>query len=279
MVDTTQPHDPPDSPPPETTGGGTADNSCPAADAAPTAPGTEVATVTVDESVQQSPLETLLSLAEPDFRSTRRGYDPRQVDDYIASLTAELDAAHTAHQQALHTATATAAELGACQHQLDQARRELADLRASPAAHASTRVHDMLHLAAEEAEAIRAAARAEADQAHSKAKLLIAQARKDAAAVRDACRDAMQRLAHEADQARTDADSAAAARREEADRAAQIAREQADAQAHKQIAALHEQITQLTQTRDQTLADLQRLYEHIAEALAHHATPPANDQC
>lgn len=267
MPDTTQIHEPAGSPRPDTTVSGTTGSSGNTADVAPVVPAAGTDTVSIADPVQPSPLDTLFSWAEPEFRTRWRGYAPRQVDDYLASLTVELDAARAAQRQALHAATTTATELGACRQQLEQARRELADLHATAAAHASTRIHDMIHLAAEEADAIRAAAQADADRAHAQAKRLLAQAHKDANTVRDACHDELKNLAREADQARTDAD-----------RVARMAREQANTQAREQIAALREQITQLTQTRDHILADRQqRLHPHDVNRTDHHTTPAATN--
>ncbi|WP_212719208.1 hypothetical protein, partial [Blastococcus sp. CCUG 61487] len=120
-------------------------------------------------------LDQLLGSA-PVFRSRLRGYDPMEVDTYVAWAENELTTVRRQVDDLL-------ARFGACSAELEISRRLLADApRGRVVFPVSDRVEEMLRLAAEEAAAI-------TDNGAREAEHLVAEARSEA--------DARLRKAHE----------------------------------------------------------------------------------
>jgi hypothetical protein len=215
---------------------------------------------------------------DPDFRIRWRGYDQLQVDNYVAWVDTELTSSRVAHEQAVRMSTEIAARLGVCELELEQERQELAEARAAAATQVSGRVREILHLAAQEAEELRACGRDEAklirlaaqekagevaDNARREADVVL----KEAGAQRDRIATGAQRLDAEAKRARKHADDDAAARRAEADRLSREKRERAEALAVARLEELHAQIAELLACKDKTLAELGHVHEWLSAAL------------
>ena len=265
------------------------------------------------EEFPRPPLDadrTVVMSAEPGFRVGWRGYDRRQVDTYRSRVETELVSARSAHDRAVHAHAQTTERLRAAQSDLGRLRDQLTN---SPTA-LSERLREILHLAGQEAEQIRADAKTEADQIRSRAGSdaeAIAQHARDTAAgildgaraeqqkrqanieeaqaaarqqlddaraeairLRDTARTELGQLAAEAEQARDRADAEAAARRSDADRHAREQRERAHAAAASRLTDMAQQLTDLTRHRDETLATLRHLHQELANTLA--TTGPAS---
>ncbi len=231
------------------------------------------------------PLDQILGTA-PVFRSRMRGYEPMEVDTYVAWAESELRTVRRQVDDLL-------GRFGACSAELEISRRMLADSpRNSRVFPVSERVEEMLRLAGEEATALTEAAAREAEH-------LVAEARSEAdarlrkaheikeMAVRsaDELRDHARRQQAEA-QAKLDrADEEAAgllraaaqererlaaeAAREREHLAAQAALEleQAAAAAALGLAELQEQVADLRRQRDEARQSLRALSSRIGEAL------------
>ena len=89
---------------------------------------------------------------EPFFDVTMRGYDKRQVDDFVARTNAQLADLAVARDQALATSADRAAQLAAHEAQIESLKARAAKKieTLNPAA-VSDRIRDMLQLANEEA--------------------------------------------------------------------------------------------------------------------------------
>ncbi len=254
---------------------------------------------------------TVVMSSDPGFRVGWRGYDRRQVDSYRSRVETELASARGAQERAVHAQAQTTERLRAAQSDLGRLRGQLTN---SPAA-LSERLREILHLAAQEAEQTRADAQTEADQIRSRAgtdaETIVQQARDTAAGIldgarteqqklqaetadaqaaarqqlddaradairlRDTSRTELDQLAAEAQQARDRADTEAAARRTDADHHAREQREQAHTAAAARLTDMTQQLTDLTEHRDETLATLTHLHQELANTLA-TTTGPAS---
>ncbi len=266
------------------------------------------------EEFPRPPLEadrTVVMSSDPGFRVSWRGYHRGQVDTYRARVETELASARSAQERAVHAHAQTTERLRAAQADLGRLRGQLTN---SPTA-LSERLREILQLAGQEAEQTRADAQTEADQIRSRAgtdaETILRQARDTAAGilngaraeqqklqaeiaeaqaaagqqlddahaeairVRDTVRTELDRLAAEAEQARERADAEAAARRSDADRHADEQREQAHAAAASRLTDMTQQLTDLTEHRDETLATLTHLHQELANTLA-TTTGPAS---
>jgi cell division septum initiation protein DivIVA len=212
-------------------------------------------------------LDGLLSTA-PVFSARLRGYDPFEVDEYVAWAEGEVAAARREAEHVL-------ARYGACAAELEISRRLLAqNPKGRDVSTVSDRVRDILRLAAdeastmveaagEEAEQILAEARLEADARLRKAR----QVKEMAAATADEMRDLAQRDRADAaalrEQARAEADELVGGAVAERDRLAAEA-----AEARDQLAAVQAELEDLRRQRDDARASLRRLTDQIEAALA-----------
>ena len=119
--------------------------------------------------------------SEPTFEVALRGYDRRQVERYVQQVEAEVTTFATEREQAYAQAQALAV-------QVEQLQAELADLRRrsiSPEKisfrHLGARVEQILGLAEDQAEAIRADAVGEVEERGKEADRVLAEARAKAA--------------------------------------------------------------------------------------------------
>jgi len=150
-----------------------------------------------DHSTELLPL---LDSDEPYFDVTMRGYDKRQVDDYVARAAAQLAELTAARDAALATSADRAAQLASREAQIESLRVQAAKKTETldPAA-VSDRIRDMLQLATEEAAQTRRAAEMEAER-------VLASARADAERMRAEAAAEQQRLTVSAAQRSAEAD-------------------------------------------------------------------------
>jgi DivIVA domain-containing protein len=195
---------------------------------------------------------------EPFFDVGMRGYDKRQVDDYVAQITAEVAELRTARDAALATGADRAAQLANREAHIESLKRQATHATESiNPANVSDRIRDMLQLATdeaaqtrrnaeEEADRVLAGARADAERVRSEAAAeqqrltasaaqrsaeadqKLAQARTAAAAELEAARTEVARLNNEAAAERERLDAEAASARDAADRTAAERRQLAD---------------------------------------------------
>ena len=142
----------------------------------------------------------ILDSDDPFFDVGLRGYDKRQVDDYVARSSAQIAELTAARDAALAIGAERAAMLASREGQIEALNQRVASGAgtADPAS-VSDRVREMLQLATDEAAQTRQAAEAEAEQ-------VIAAARADAERVRTEAAAEQQRLLASAQQRSAEAD-------------------------------------------------------------------------
>ncbi|HEU5269868.1 MAG TPA: DivIVA domain-containing protein [Jatrophihabitans sp.] len=187
---------------------------------------------------QSTELLPLLDSDEPYFDVTMRGYDKRQVDDYVARTAAQLAELAAARDAALATSADRAAQLASREAHIESLRVQAARKTETldPAA-VSDRIRDMLQLATDEAAQTRRAAEVEAERVLSSARADAERMRAEAAAEQQRLTASAAQRSAEADQklaqARTTAIAELDKARAEATRlleAARAERDRADAQ-------------------------------------------------
>ena len=238
-----------------------------------------------------------------------RGYDRRQVEDYVERVEVALGEADARHAE-------DAARLAAGEKQFTQLREQLAEAQAraegrpEPAGRVGERLARMLTLADEEAAEIRARAQAEAQAlvqqaraamdaegaartkaleqrerdiagAGEQADQLRLQAQQDAQAVRTAAqRDAEQTVAQArqlAQQTVQEAEAAAAAQRAQAEQDVRVVHDSARAEAAAMTQEARRQVQELSAQRDAIAAQLQSLRDTLSGAVGPLAGPPLTD--
>jgi DivIVA domain-containing protein len=251
---------------------------------------------------QSTELLPLLDSDEPFFDVTMRGYDKRQVDDYVARVTAQLAELAAARDAALATSADRAAQLASQEAHIESLRVQAAKkTEALDPAMVSDRIRDMLQLATEEAaqtrrsaemEAERVLAAARADAERMRAEAAAEQQRLTAAAAQRLA-EADQKLARiEAERSRLDAEAAAAraaadaesarrrqiaeedfeitlrARRSEAEKQHAADHAAAKAAAEKLVSDAEARVVELTEERDRTYQTLQDLHHRLGALIA-----------
>jgi hypothetical protein len=195
--------------------------------------------------------------ARPEFRIRRHGYDPLEVDNYVARREWEL---LSARRHADHLLD----RFGACSAELEIARRQLAGTpRERRVSTVSERLVEILRLAADEAGEMIDAATEEADRllADARAEADARLAKVHAIEERAAIADAQERLrAARQERDRLDAEAVAA----EARTQAAVAR----------LAAVEEELADLQRQRDEARSSLRRLTDQIGHLL--HPVDPAD---
>jgi cell division septum initiation protein DivIVA len=219
-------------------------------------------------------LDHLLS-QRPIFRTKVNGYDRLQVDNYAAWAESELA---TLRREVDHLMV----RFGESSAELEISRRLLADARRGREVFpVSDRVHEMLQLAADEAEALREAGVQEAEgilaeaRTEADARLRKAHEIKELAVVTaDELNDQARKLRAEAnayiDKARHEAAELLREAAAERDRlAAEAARERdrVAAEAAAQLADVQAEVDDLRRQRDQARQSLRGLTDRIGEAL------------
>ena len=251
---------------------------------------------------QSTELLPLLDSDEPFFDVTMRGYDKRQVDDYVARTGAQLAELAAARDAALATSADRAAQLASREAQIESLRAQAAKKTETlDPAMVSDRIRDMLQLATEEAAQTRRGAELEADRVLTAARADAERIRAEAAAEQQRLTaGAAQRLT-EADQKlaqiltereRLDAESAAAraaadaesarrrqlaeedfeitlrARRTEAERQHTADHEAARAATEKLVADAEARVLELAEERERTFRALQELHRRLGSVIA-----------
>jgi DivIVA domain-containing protein len=217
------------------------------------------------------------------FDVVLRGYDRRQVDDYLDRVEAALNDADARHAE-------DAGRLAALESQVTDMHARLADAerraegRPEPAPVAGDRIAAMLRLADEEATAIRAAASDEAERIISDAQLQAGQESAKRTAELDR-REQDIATAHEQAtaliaQAQRDAEGIRAAAEQQAEGMRQ--------QAHEELRQMHEtgqleaaamtnearrQVEELSRQRDAIAAQLQSLRDTLSGAVGPLSAP------
>jgi len=151
---------------------------------------------------------------EPSFDTSMRGYDRKQVDEYVERLESELAEARIGRDAALTTSADRAAQLASAQAHIESLKQSAARGPSLTSGNVSDRIRDMLALASEEAAQTRRAAEMEAER-------VLGEARADAERLRAESAAEVQRLTAAASQRSAEADQKLAHARNHA--AAEIA--------------------------------------------------------
>ena len=225
--------------------------------------------------------EDLISLTDDaeatGFSVVLRGYDRREVDDYVQRVEVALSDSDRQHAEDGERLAVLEQRVVSLSAQLGEAQERAAGLP-EPASRATGRMAEMLRLAEEEAEQL-------VEQAQERA----ARSQAERTAELDARESAVSQTSAQAEQARLDAQrdadelrtrtqqeaaAAAAAARQEADALLAQARAQAEAQrtqAEQDVSLVHEQGRARTAEREQAaqqqLEDLARQRDTIAAQL------------
>jgi DivIVA domain-containing protein len=250
-------------------------------------------------------MDDLVPLTDDDapageFKHVLRGYDPRQVNDYLDRVEVALDEADERHAEDSRRITALEQQVGELTGRLGEAEREAAG-RPPTASLLGERMATMLALAEEEAAAIRQAAAQEAEALVSAARdraateasertrdlekrereVQIAQrdaeaarleAQKDAESVRTrASREAEREVAQAQERVtalQVEAEQAAAKQLETAHEDVRMLHEQARREAASTTAEARQQVDELSRQRDELLGQLQHLQETLAAVMS-----------
>jgi DivIVA domain-containing protein len=235
----------------------------------------------------------LVPLSEEDqpngFDVVLRGYDRRQVDDYLDRVEVALGEADQRHADDAQRLAALERQVAEQHERLVDAERRAAG-QPEPVPVAGDRIAAMLRLADEEATAIRAAARDEADrlvlEAQTRAteetstrtkeldqrELELARARDDVdKATLQAQKDAesiRSNAERDAEQTRASAASDADAARVKAEEAVRRMHEAGQREAAAMTAEARRQVEELSRQRDAIAAQLQQLRDTLSGAVA-----------
>ena len=173
---------------------------------------------------QSTELLPLLDSDEPFFDVTMRGYDKRQVDDYVSRAAVQLAELTAARDAALATSADRAAQLASREAQIESLRAQAAKRTETlDPALVTDRIREMLQLATEEAAQTRRTAEIEAER-------VLAEARADAERMRSEAAAEQQRLTANASQRSAEADQKLAQARTQASAELEAARTQASAE-------------------------------------------------
>jgi DivIVA domain-containing protein len=219
------------------------------------------------------------------FDVVLRGYDRRQVDDYLDRVEVALTEADDRHAEDAHRLSALEATAADLHERLGDAERRAAGLPEA-ASVTGDRIAAMLRLAEEEAAAIRTAAREEADSATAardaeldqreqelrrsaeQADQATLQAQKDAEAIRAAAR-------RDAEELRAEAAEHADGVRQQADEDVRLLHEAGRQEAAAMTAEARRQVEELSRQRDAIAAQLQNLRDTLSGAVGPLSAPAA----
>ena len=234
------------------------------------------------------------------FRHVLRGYDPKQVEDYLDRVEVALNEGDERHAEDLRRVAALEQQVGELTGRLTEAERR-ASGRPESASALGERMAAMLKLAEEEAAAIRGSAQQEAQAlvqsakaqaeaesiertkdlekrerevqtAQREAESARLDAQKDAEALRTrAAREAEREVAQakaRTDAMRVDAERAAAKQVETAHEDVRMLHEQAQREAASMTSEARRQVDELSRQRDKLLAQLQQLQDMLAAAVS-----------
>ena len=217
------------------------------------------------------------------FDVVLRGYDRRQVDDYLDRVEAALNDADARHAEDAQRLTALESQVIDMHERLADAERR-AEGRPEPAPVVGDRIAAMLRLADEEATALRDAARQETERVIAEAQLQAGQQSAKRTAELDQRERDIATAAEDADEIRRQAQQDAEAVRARAEEEAVATRQQAQ----EELRRLHEagqleaaamttearrQVEDLSRQRDAIAAQLQSLRDTLAGAVGPLSTP------
>jgi DivIVA domain-containing protein len=217
------------------------------------------------------------------FDVVLRGYDRRQVDDYLDRVEAALNDADARHAEAAQRLTALEAQVVDMHERLADAERR-AEGRPEPAPVAGDRIAAMLRLAEEEAAAIRDAAKQDAERLVAEAQLRASQETATRTAELDRREKGIATAADDADATRREAQQEAEAIRARAEEDAAATRQKAQ----EELRQLHEagqleaasmtsearrQVEDLSRQRDAIAAQLQSLRDTLSGAVGPLSAP------
>lgn len=211
---------------------------------------------TVAEHVPARGLDGLLGTG-PVFTHALRGYDCLQVDDYVAGAETELLVLRRENEHLL-------SRYAACSGELQNARRRLAQLvRERESLPSPEDARAMVQRAEEEAEQVRAEARAEAEARLAK----VASMREAVDALREQARSEAEALRAEG-----------AAALQAAHREAEEARRAAAARAQQERAAVEAELAALRAEQDRVRQTTRALVGHVDDALGQLAHVLVGDE-
>jgi vacuolar-type H+-ATPase subunit H len=210
---------------------------------------------TVRDMSEQNDLLPLRSPEEggPAFELVRRGYDRDQVENHLAWLEDQLRNAEIARDAAEHAAATASTEAEAAREELERGRPQWHEL--------GDRVTQILTLAEEQGADIRAQRTREADELLNQARQTNADTERSCAAL---ARQAEQQADDLVAKAQTEATQIVTKAQGDADRL--LARTQQQATEQERLS--NRRLTDLEQQRDAVNAQLTRLHEALASALA-----------
>jgi cell division septum initiation protein DivIVA len=209
----------------------------------------------------------LLSRA-PCFSVRIRGYDPLQVDNYVAWAESELE---TGRRQVDSLLT----RYGACSAELDLSRRLLAQRpKGQDVSPVSDRVRNLLQLAAEEAQAMVDAAAEEAEGVRTDARMEADARLRKAHEIKEVAARTADELREQAERDRAEAAALLRTARAEAAELVGVATAERDrlreeaAEAQATLSAVQAEMDDLRRQRDEARALLDLLNDRIGRALS-----------
>ncbi|MFS8522565.1 MAG: nitrilase-related carbon-nitrogen hydrolase, partial [Micromonosporaceae bacterium] len=189
----------------------------------------------------------------PDFELTRRGYDKRQVDTYVARVGRELATLASERDQAYRQVRELAAQLERVQAELNELRQRPPKIERASFQDLGPTVGQILDLAEKQARDIRTLAEERAARQKAEAEKLLAEARQEAERLRAEGEAVYERAEQEARRLAEQGAQQLEQARAEADELLEAAR----AQAREEIEAARAQTQQEIQARQQAIARLE----------------------
>jgi DivIVA domain-containing protein len=217
------------------------------------------------------------------FDVVLRGYDRRQVDDYLDRVETALNDADARHAEDAQRLTALESQVTDMHERLADAERRAAG-RPEPAPVAGDRIAAMLRLAEEEAGAIRAAATEEAErvvaaaqqrasQESAKRSTELDQREKQIATALDAAAAANQQAQQDAEVIRAAAEDEAVSIRQQAQEELRRMHEAGQLEAASMTTEARRQVEELSRQRDAIAAQLQSLRDTLSGAVGPLSAP------
>ena len=211
------------------------------------------------------------------FDVVLRGYDRRQVDDYLDRVEAALNDADARHAEDAQRLGTLEGQVTAMHERLLDAERR-ADGRPEPVPVAGDRIAAMLRLASEESAAIRAGAAEDAERIVTDAQVLAGQEsakrtaeldrrEQDIAALREQGEVERRQAAQEAEVIRARAEEDATATRQQAQEELRRMHEAGQLEAASMTAEARRQVEDLSRQRDAIAAQLQSLRDTLSGAV------------
>lgn len=231
--------------------------------------------------------EQLVPLADDEqpsgFDVVLRGYDRRQVDDYLDRVEAALNDADAQHADDAQRLAALEQQVVDLHDRLGDAERRAAG-RPEAAPVAGDRIAAMLRLADEEASAIRDAAAEDAQRIVAEAQVSAGQEsakrtteldrrEQDIHASREQAEAARQQALQDADAIRVQAEDEATATRRQAQEELRRMHEAGQLEAASMTAEARRQVEELSRQRDAIAAQLQNLRDTLSGAVGPLSAP------